>query len=114
MGILIKIAVNAAAIWVAAYFVDGMDFNTDSIIGVIIVAALFGVINAIIKPIVSILALPGIILTLGLLTFVINAFMLWFTAFLTTALSIDGFVAALLGSVVVSIVSFVLSMVVPE
>ena len=114
VGILIKIGVNALAIWIAAYFVDGMDFNTASIVGVIVVGAIFGLINAVLKPIVTILALPAVLLTLGLLTFVINALMLWLTASVTSALTIEGFGAALLGSIIVSIASFVLSMVVPE
>ena len=113
-NLAIKLGLNALAIWVAAYFVTGMELNTNSILGVIMVAVVFGVVNAIIKPIVTILALPGILLTLGLLTFVINGLLLWLTAAMTTALDIQGFWPAVFGSIVISIVSFLLSAFMPS
>ena len=81
---------------------------------VLLVAVVFGVVNALIKPVVSLLSIPAIVLTLGLFILVINAAMLGLTAWLTDSLSIDGFGSALLGAIVISIVSWALSIFLPE
>ena len=74
----------------------------------LIVAFVFGIVNALLKPFVILFSIPFLILTLGLFTFVVNAGMLMVTAGLTDALAVDGIGAALVGSLVVSIVSTVL------
>ena len=74
MTFLIRILINAAALWVATRFVDGITFQGDWV-RLLGVALVFGLVNAIVRPIVKLLTLPLLILTLGLFTFVINALM---------------------------------------
>lgn len=107
--ILIRLLINAVAIWVAASVISGIHFE-GNVLNMLVVVLLFGLVNAFIKPLVSFLALPLLILTLGLLTIVINAAMLMLTAALTSSLTVDGFGWALLGSLVISVVSMILSM----
>ena len=88
MNILVRLLVNAVALAVAAWLIPGITLdegatNTDRAITLAIVAAIFGLVNALIRPVVKLLALPLIILTLGLITFVINALMLLLTSWIT-------------------------------
>jgi putative membrane protein len=116
MRFLIHILITAAALWVAAQIVSGIQYT--SLPGLLGVALVFGIVNAVIRPVLKILSLPVIILTLGLFTLIINAFMLWLTSALSGALGlgfhVSGFLAAFLGALVISIVSFVLSMLTPD
>jgi putative membrane protein len=122
MGLIVRILVNAAALWVAAAVVDGVDLGAgtgiEQAVTLLAVAVIFGLVNALIRPIVKFFTLPLTILTLGLFTFVINAAMLlltaWISAQLDLAFVVDGFVAALLGALVISIVSFVLDLLLPD
>ena len=120
---VIKTLVTAVALWVATAIVDGVEVGGDSVAGtavtLIVVAVIFGLVNAVIKPIVKVLALPFYILTLGLITFIINALMLWITGQIAGSLGVDFdaspfFWAAVLGALVVSIVSFGLHLLIPE
>lgn len=106
--LLIRVAVNAVALWVAATLVSGIELSS-SFWSVVFVAALFGIVNAIIKPIAFFLSLPAILLTLGAFLLVVNAAMLGLTAQLTDSLDVDGFWSAILGAVIISIVSWLLS-----
>ncbi len=108
--LILRLLINAVALWVAARLISGIVFD-GTLAQMLVVAFVFGLVNAIIRPIVHFFAFPFILLSLGLLTLVINALMLWLTAALTPALQVHGILAALLGSLVISIVSFVLSMV---
>ncbi|MCF2532148.1 phage holin family protein [Yinghuangia soli] len=118
-SLLIKLIVNAAAIWITAVVVDGVNITGDSwgnkALTVLFVALIFGVVNVIIKPIVKLFSLPLFILTLGLITFVINALMLWLTSWISDQLDLSfhvtGFWPALLGALVISIVSWFLNLV---
>lgn len=111
MSLLLRLLVNAAALWVATRFVDGIDF-TGSPMALVGVALVFAIVNTMVKPIVSFFSLPAIILTLGLFLLVINAGMLLLTSSLSRSLglgfSVRGFGAALIGSIVVSLTSLVL------
>lgn len=113
MQFLLRLLINAAALWVAIRFVPGIAFEGDwpRLFGV---ALLFGVLNAIIRPILFILTLPFLIVTLGLFTFILNAFMLWLTSAMSELFGlrfhVDGFGAAFLGALVITVVSFALSM----
>jgi putative membrane protein len=113
MKLIIRLLINAAALWVAAYLVTGIDLD-GSAAAILIVVLVFGLVNAIIKPILKLFSLPAVILTLGLFTLLINAAMLGLTAAVTDALTIDGFLPAILGAIVISIVSAVLSFLVPD
>ena len=105
--------INAVALWAAIRLVDGVTY-TGGVGGLLGVALVFGLVNAVIRPIVTLLSLPALLVTLGLFTFVVNALMLWATSALAGALGIgfrvSGFWAAFLGALVVSVVSLLLSM----
>jgi putative membrane protein len=123
MKFVIKVAVNAVALWVAAWLLSGISFG-DGKFGskfatVVLVAVVFGLINAIVKPIAKVLSFPVIILTLGLFTFIVNAFMLQLTEWVADPLglsfTIDHFFwDAVLGALVVTIVSMILNWVIPD
>lgn len=105
---------NAAALWVAAYFITGLDFN-GTILQLLLVAAVFGLVNSLLRPLLTVLTCPLIVLTLGIFTLVINALMLLVTGWLSTrwglGFAVDGFWPAFWGGLVVGIVSLGLSLV---
>jgi putative membrane protein len=117
MHILLRLLVNAAALWVATRLVPGISFEGDWR-ALLLVALIFGVLNALVRPILFLLALPFLILTLGLFTFVLNALLLWLTSAISDALQlgfhVSGFWAAFFGALVVSVVSVLLSMLLPS
>jgi putative membrane protein len=101
--IVIRIFTTALALLVAAFIVPGI--VVDGLIPALIAAVLLGLVNITIKPLLILLTLPITILTLGLFAFVINALMLWFVAGLVDGVTISGFIPALLGTLIVSVVS---------
>ena len=113
MHFLLRLLINAAALWVAIQIVPGMGFSGHWS-SLLFVALVFGVLNASVRPLLKLLTFPLLILTLGLFTFVINALMLWLTAWVSGMLNlgfqVTGFWAAFLGGLVVSIVSMLLSL----
>ena len=108
--LVLKLAINAVAIWVAAQIVPGMTLDTGQPLAVLLVALVFGIVNALLKPVLTVLGLPFIIVTLGLFLVVINAAMLGVTAALTDALAVSGFWPAVGGGVCVSVVSWFLEL----
>jgi putative membrane protein len=116
MRLVIRILVNAVALW-AATLVPGIS-NQGGLGTLLLVALVFGFVNALIRPLLSLLSCPLIILTLGLFTLILNAFMLQITAWLGGKFGldfrVDTFMAAFLGAVVVSVVSTVLSWLLPD
>ena len=112
MPFLVRLLVNAAALWVATAIVPGVAY-TGSTLPFLGVALVFGVVNATLGPVAKILTFPLIILTLGVFALVINGLMLWLTSSLSEVLGLGfhvrGFWAAFFGALVVSIVSTVLS-----
>ena len=112
MVFVLRILINALALWVATRIVPGLSFD-GPVPMVVAVALVFAVVNAIVRPILKILTFPALILTLGLFIFVINALMLWLTAELSEAFGLGfhvaGFRAAFLGALVVSVVSLLLT-----
>ena len=117
MPFLIRLLVNAAALWVATQVVPGVTYAGGPL-PMLGVALVFGVLNASLRPIAKILTFPLIIVTLGIFALVINGLMLWLTSSLSSALGLGfhvaGFWAAFWGALVVSIISTVLSMVFAE
>ena len=113
MVFLLRLLINAVALWVAIRLVDGID-HRGSLWSLLFVALVFGVLNASIRPLLKLLSLPVIILTLGLFIFVINAFMLMMTGWVSGVLNLGFYVAgfwdAFLGGLIVSVVSLVLSL----
>ena len=115
MRFILRLLITAAALWVSVQVIPGITYN-GAWTGLIGVALVFGVVNAVIRPILLSMSCPLVLLTLGLFVFVLNALMLWLTAALSGALGIDfqvaGFIPALLGGIVVGLVSTVLTILV--
>ncbi len=107
----VRFGINAAALWLAAELVRG--FEIDGWQSLVAAAAIFAVVNAIVKPIADLIGLPVTCLTLGLFHLVINAAMLAFTVWIASQfdfdVDLDGFVAAFLAALLISIVSTLLS-----
>ena len=125
LAFLIRTVCTAVALWVATLIVPGIDFvggsTTAEKIGIaLVVAAIFGVVNAFVKPGVQFLAIPFYILTHGLIHIVINALMLELTSWITrntTGWGIDVgdfFWSAIFGAIVVSVVGWLIALVLPE
>lgn len=112
MGFIVRLLITAAALWVAEAIVPGIEYR-GGIGGLLGVALIFGLVNAVVRPILVVLTCPLVLLTLGLFLFVLNAFLLWLTSALSGALGIDfhvqGFWAAFLGGIVIGLVSTVLN-----
>ena len=115
--LLLRLLINAVALYVAARLVPGIHIG-DNVMVVLGVALVFGLVNAIIRPLLALLTCPFIILTLGLLTLVINAVMLLLTSAFSRAVGltfvVEGFWPAFWGALVVSIVSLVVTLVIRE
>jgi putative membrane protein len=113
MHFLLRLLINAAALWVAIQLVDGID-HRGSWWALLLVALVFGVLNASVRPLLKLLSIPLLIVTLGLFIFVINAVMLrltsWVSNLLDLGFSVDGFWPAFFGGLVVSVVSLLLSL----
>lgn len=122
MKLILSILANALALWVAAILVDGISFGgegTQLALTVVLVAVVFGVLNAIVKPVLKLLSLPLVIVSLGLFLFVINAIMLSLTSWLSGALGLDFHVDsffwdAVLGALIISAVGVVTDLVLPD
>ncbi len=116
-SVLLHWVLNAAALWTAAYLLPGLDF-TGSLTDLLLVAAVFGLANSLLRPILTVLTCPLIVLTLGLFTLVINALMLlvtgWLSARWDLGFAVAGFWAAFLGGLVVGLVSLLLSLALPR
>ena len=107
MGFVIRLVVNAAALWVAAQLVSG--FVITGVTPLILAALVLGLINAIVRPILLILTLPLTLVTLGLFLFVLNAFCIWLTSRLVPGFEVHTFLAAVLGALVISLVSWIVT-----
>ncbi|OBA94327.1 hypothetical protein A5662_19520 [Mycobacteriaceae bacterium 1482268.1] len=123
VAFLLRAALTGLALWIVTLVVSGVDFvggdTTLQRVGIIlVVAVIFGLVNAIIKPVVQVISIPLYIVTLGLFHIVINALMLWITSWITEhtthwGLYIDDFWwTAIWAAIVLSIVSWLLSLVV--
>jgi putative membrane protein len=117
MHFALRLLMNAAALWVAIRIVPGVSYS-GSFWSLLAVALVVGVLNASVRPLLMLFTFPLLILTLGLFTFVINAFVLmlasWVSSVLNLGFHVAGFGPAFLGALVVSVVSFMLSMFVRE
>ncbi len=123
MKFLLKVIINAVAIWLATLVLSGLevvggDSDGERVLVFLVVALVFGIVNTVVKPIVKLLSLPLYILTLGLFTLVVNAAMLllvgWLSEQTEYGLRIDSFWTALVGGLIISVVSFVLSLAVRD
>ncbi|MEU1713868.1 MULTISPECIES: phage holin family protein [Nocardiopsis] len=122
MSLIIRVIVNALALWAAVLLIDGIEVTAQDTVGQILVylavGAIFGVVNAVIKPIVKTVGCLFYALTLGLIGLLVNALLLmltnWIAGLFDLPFHIDGFWPAFWGAIVVTIVSWLLSMFLPD
>jgi putative membrane protein len=122
MRLILRLLANAAALAIATWLLSGITLTSSStankIVTLLIVALIFGVLNAIIKPIFTLVTIPLVLLTLGLFLIVINACMLLLTSWLSGLFNlgwhVEGFWTAVLGGLIISIVSFILNVFLPD
>ena len=117
MPFFVRLLVNGAALWVATRLVPGVSYS-GGWVPFFGVALVFGVINAVLRPIAKILTFPLILVTLGIFSFVVNGLMLWLTSSISSGLGlgfhVSGFWSAFWGALVVSFVSLLLSVLVRD
>ncbi len=122
MRILIKLVITAAALWVATLLIHGIQLTTHSTSGkigtLILVALIFGIINAVLKPIVKAVGCLAYVVTFGLISIVVNGLLFWLASWVAGKLSIPfhvtGFVPAVLGALLVGVIGWLASLVVDE
>jgi putative membrane protein len=126
ISLILRLIINAVGLWLAVRLVSGIEYTdpygttdtTGMVITLVVLAIIFTIVNALVKPLVKLFSLPLVILTLGLFTLVINALMLlltaWLSGFTDYGLTIDGFWAAFWGGLIIALVNFVLGLVVPD
>jgi putative membrane protein len=115
---IIRWAINAVALYAAIALVPGLTPDNPNWTAYIWMALIFGLVNALVRPILQLLTCPLILLTLGLFTLVINTLMLYVTSYVGdlfgVGLAIDGFLSAFLGAVIISVISLVLTTLVKD
>jgi putative membrane protein len=123
LRIVIAIVVAMAALGVAAWLVPGIVLTghntTAKVETLLIVALIFGVINAVLKPVIKVLGCPLYVLTLGLIAIVVNALLLWLTSYIAydklhEPFHVTGFTAAVLGALIVGVVTWLLHLALPD
>jgi len=112
MGLLISLLLNTLALIITAYIVPG--FKVDSFTAALLAAIVLGLINTFVKPVLLLLTLPLTIITLGLFMFVVNAIVLRLTTLVVPGFMVDGWMPAILGAIVLSVTSTILSMLVKD
>ena len=127
LAMTIRVIVVAVALWVATLILGGIRVGTEvnpnsttaSTIGtLLVVAIIFGIVNAVLKPIIKVVGCPLYVLTLGLISLVVNALLLWLAGWIAgkagLPFAVDGFWAAFWGAIIVAIVSFLLHVLIPD
>jgi putative membrane protein len=119
MNLLLRWLITAVAVAAAVWLVPGITVQGNGVIVVLVMAVVLGLVNAIVRPVLTFLSCPLVLLTFGLFLIVINAFTFWFASWiaqnwLNQGFVVDGFLPALLGSIVVSIVGAVLTLFLPD
>lgn len=112
MGLLIRWLIQTAAVMVASYILEGI--HVSGFLSAFFAAALLGILNALLRPILFILTLPINILTFGLFTFVINALLLKMVSGVIPGFEVHGFWAAIIGALVISVISAILNLVIGD
>lgn len=116
---ILRLAINAIALYLAVYFLPGIELES-SLTTILWLALIFGLVNALFRPLISLLTCPLIFLTLGLFTLVINTFMFWLTSVIGQSFGIALIISepvwwnAFLGGLVVSIVSVVMTLILKD
>ena len=122
LALVIRIAVVAVSLWVATLIVPGLENNAGTtgtrILTLVVVALIFGLVNAVLKPLIKVVGCPLYILTLGIVGLFVNALLFllvgWLAGQLGVPFSVGGFGAAFWGAIVVAIVSFLLHVLIPD
>ena len=123
MGIIIRLAVGAVSLWIATVLVDGIRLTTDSVPGKagtrLAVAVIFGIVNAVLRPIIKTIGCGLYVLTLGLIALVVNGLLFLLTGWIAEQFGLpfavdDFWPAAVLGALIVGVVSWLLNMLVPD
>jgi putative membrane protein len=122
MGLLIRVVINAVALWITTLVVPGISVSGSTaartVLTILAVAAIFGLVNAILKPIIKVVGCVFYILTLGLISFVVNALLFllvdWLSGELDLPFTVDGFWPAFWGAIVMAVVSWLLSLIIPD
>ena len=118
MKLILRILINAFAIWLTSMLLSSFDFS-GGVLNLIIVSIIFGLVNALVRPIVKLLTLPINLMTLGLFTLIINTLMLILTVWLSDSLSLTGgvfenFFIAFVAAIIISVISTILSWFLPD
>ncbi len=111
-GFLLRWTSNAAALYFVAYILDGI--NIDSFAAALVAALVWGIVNTVIRPLINLITLPINIMTLGLFTLVVNGFLLWLVADVVKDFSIDSIWVGIVGALLLSIISSVLSLLIKD
>ncbi|GAA4238742.1 phage holin family protein [Actinomadura meridiana] len=122
MRILLKVGITAVALWVATVLINGISVEGDTAgrraLTLVAVAVIFGLVNAVIKPVIKVFGCAFYVLTLGLIGLVVNALLLWLTSELAEELDlpfhVTGFWPAFWGAIVVGVVGWALHVLVPD
>ncbi|GGQ70571.1 phage holin family protein [Couchioplanes azureus] len=123
MGIIIRLVITAVSLWIATLVIDGIQLTTDSVPGkvgaLVAVAVIFGIVNAVLRPIIKTIGCGLYVLTLGLISVVVNGLLFLLTSWIAGRLDVpfhveDFWPSAVLGALLVGIVSWVLNMLVPD
>ncbi|WP_213007177.1 phage holin family protein [Paractinoplanes toevensis] len=123
MGILIRLVITAVSLWISTLVISGIELNTDSVpkkvVTLLVVAAIFGIVNAVLRPIIKVIGCGLYVLTLGLIAVVVNGLLFLLTSWIAGELDlpfhVDNFwPSAVLGALLVGVVSWVLNMLVPD
>ncbi|GIE35257.1 hypothetical protein Ait01nite_083020 [Actinoplanes italicus] len=122
MGILIRLVITAVSLWIATLVIDGIDLTAESTttkVGTLLaVAVIFGLVNAVLRPIIKTIGCGLYVFTLGLVAILVNGLLLlltsWIADKLDLAFHVDGVLPAVLGALLVGIVSWLLNMLVPD
>jgi len=123
MGILIRLVITAVSLWIATLIIDGIHLNSDSVPGkvgtLLAVAVIFGIVNAILRPIIKTIGCGLYVLTLGLIALVVNGLLFllvsWIAGKASLPFHVDNFwPSAVLGALLVGVVSWLLNMLVPD
>jgi putative membrane protein len=122
MRLILRLLANAAALAIATFLLAGITLTassmTSKVLALLIVALIFGILNAVVKPIFALVTAPLLLLTLGLFLIVINACMLLLTSWICGKVGlgwhVEGFWTAVIGAIIVSIVSFILNAFLPD
>ncbi|MEU4155608.1 phage holin family protein [Actinoplanes sp. NPDC026670] len=122
MGILIRLVITAVSLWIATLVIDGIELTADTTANkagtLLAVAVIFGLVNAVLRPIIKAIGCGFYVLTLGLVAVLVNGLLLlltsWIADKLDLAFHVDGVFTAILGALLVGIVSWLLNMLVPD